>query len=253
MSARLQDKVCVITGTGGSIGSAAAHVFAREGALVVGCDSNQAAGEAVTAEVTASGGTMVSLQPCNLTDSSQCQALVNLAIERFGRIDVLYNNAAKAYFNWVEEVSDAEWRATLDGEVSLVFYLTRAAWPHLKKSRGVIINTASATARTSFTNLGALAHSTAKAGIIALTRHLAMEGRAFGIRANSISPGVILTNQSRNEIKDPAWADYFLGRILLRRFGEPAEVAKVALFLASADSSYITGADILVDGGLTAC
>jgi NAD(P)-dependent dehydrogenase (short-subunit alcohol dehydrogenase family) len=253
MGARLEGKVCVITGTGGSIGSAAAHVFAREGARVVGCDINQAAGEAVTAEVSASGGTMVSLQPCNLTEPSQCQALVNLAIERFGQIDVLYNNAAKAYFNWVEDVSDPEWRATLDEELSLVFYLTRAAWPHLKKSRGVIVNTSSATAWTTFTNLGALAHSTAKAGIIALTRHLAMEGRAFGIRANSISPGVIVTKQSREQLKDPAWGGYFLGRILLQRFGEPEEVAKVALFLASADSSYVTGTDILVDGGLTAC
>jgi NAD(P)-dependent dehydrogenase (short-subunit alcohol dehydrogenase family) len=253
MGGRLEGKVCVITGTGGSMGSAAAHVFAREGARVVGCDINQATGEAVTAEVTAAGGTMVSLQPCNLTESSQCEALVNLAVERFGQIDVLYNNAAKAYFNWIEDVSDAEWRATLDEEVSLVFYMARAAWPHLKKSRGVIVNTSSATARTTFTNLGALAHSTAKAGIIALTRHLAMEGRAFGIRANSISPGVIVTKQSREQLKDPAWGDYFLGRILLQRFGEPEEIAKVALFLASEDSSYVTGTDILADGGLTAC
>jgi NAD(P)-dependent dehydrogenase (short-subunit alcohol dehydrogenase family) len=109
---------------------------------------------------------MVSLQPCNPTEPAQCQALVYLAIERFGQVDVLYNNAAKAYFNWVEDVSDAEWRATLDEELSLVFYMSRA-WPHLKKSRGVIVNTSSATARTTFTNLGALAHSTAEAGLTA--------------------------------------------------------------------------------------
>ena len=253
MAGRLEGKVCVITGTAGSMGSAAARVFAREGARVVGCEIDKAAGEALTAEVNAAGGTMISLQPCDLTKPSQCQALVDLAIERFGRIDVLYNNAARAYFNWVEDVSDAEWRAVLDEEVSLVFYLTRAAWPHLKKSRGVIVNTASATARTSFTNLGALAHSTAKAGLIAFTRHLAMEGREFGIRANSISPGVIVTKQSRVQLEDPAWGSYFLGRILLQRFGEPEEVAKAALFLASDDSSYVTGTDLLVDGGLTAC
>ena len=252
MGARLAGKVCVITGTGGSIGSAAARVFAGEGARVVGCDINRAAGEAVTAEVTAAGGTMVSLQPCNLTEPSQCQALVNLALERFGQIDVVYNNAAKAYFNWVEDISDAEWRATLDEELSLVFYLTRAAWPHLKKSRGVIVNTSSATAWTTFTNLGALAHSTAKASIVALTRHLAMEGREFGIRANSISPGVVVTRQSREQLQDPAWADSMLRRILLQRFGEPEEIANAALFLASADSSYVTGTDIRVDGGLTA-
>jgi NAD(P)-dependent dehydrogenase (short-subunit alcohol dehydrogenase family) len=95
MGGRLEGKVCVITGTGGSRGSAA-HVFVREGARVVGCDINQAAGDAVTAEVTAAGDTMVSLQPCNLTGPSQCQALVNLAIDRFGQTDTLYNNAAKA-------------------------------------------------------------------------------------------------------------------------------------------------------------
>jgi NAD(P)-dependent dehydrogenase (short-subunit alcohol dehydrogenase family) len=172
-------------------------------------------------EVMASGGTMLSFHPCKLTLPGQCQALIDLAIERFGQIDVLYNNAAKAYFNWIEDISDEEWRATLNEEINLVFYLTRAAWPHLKKSRGVVINTASATARTTFTNLGALAHSTAKAGVIALTRHLAMEGRTCGIRANSISPGVIVTKQSREQLQDPAWAEYMLGRILLNRFRGP--------------------------------
>jgi len=253
MSGRLDGKVCIITGTGGGMGRAAAHLFCREGALVVGCDVNEANGRAALQEVTATGGTMASLQPCNLAHSAQCQALVEFAIKRFGRIDVLYNNAAKAYFNWIEDVSDAEWRANLSEELDLVFYLSRAAWPYLKESRGVIVNTASATAWRTFTNLGAIAHSAAKAGVVAMTRHMAMEGRQAGIRANSISPGVIVSPQSGEQLKDQAWADYMLGRILLNRFGEPAEIAKVALFLASAESSYITGADIVADGGMLAC
>jgi NAD(P)-dependent dehydrogenase (short-subunit alcohol dehydrogenase family) len=122
-------------------------------------------------------------------------------------------------------------------EVDLVFYLTRAAWPYLKSSRGVVVNTASLTALMSFKNLGSLAHTTAKAGIIGMTRQLAMEGREYGIRANSISPGVIETNQTREQLKDPEWAGYMLGKTLLGRLGRPEEVAHVVLFLASDESS----------------
>lgn len=252
MGSRLKDKVCVITGSGGSMGRAAARLFAQEGARLVGCDINAASGASIVEEVTAAGGTMISLHPCDLTDPAQCRQLVDLAIERFGRIDVLFNNAAMAYFNWIEDISDEEWQRNFNEEVSLVFQLTRAAWPHLKASHGTIINTASVTAWSTFRNLGSLAHSTAKAGIVAMTRHLAMEGRSDGIRANSISPGVIETNQTRDQLMDREWADYMLGRTLLGRLGKPEEVAYTALFLASDESSYITGADIQVDGGITA-
>jgi NAD(P)-dependent dehydrogenase (short-subunit alcohol dehydrogenase family) len=140
---RLLGKVCVITGTGGSVGRAAALAFAREGASVVGCHVNVAAAEATTAMVRAGGAAMVSLQPCRLTETSECQALVDLAVHAHGRIDVLFNNAATAYFNWLEDSTDEEWRRDLDEEVDLVFYPTRATWPHLKASRGVVVNTAS--------------------------------------------------------------------------------------------------------------
>jgi NAD(P)-dependent dehydrogenase (short-subunit alcohol dehydrogenase family) len=252
MGGRLQDKVCIITGTGGSIGRASAKLFAAQGALVVGCDMSEQSGEETLKQVSAVGGRMISLHPCDLTKPTQCQALIELALNTYGRIDVLYNNAAKAYFNWIEEVSDEEWRATTSEEVDLVFYLTRAAWPHLRKCGGSIVNTASATAWTTFTNLGAIAHATAKAGIVGMTRHMAMEGRKFNIRANSISPGVIITEQTRDQLKNKEWADYMLGRTLLGRFGEPSEIAQVALFLASDESSYVTGTDILADGGMLA-
>ena len=193
---------------------------------------------------------MESLQPCRLSNAVECRALVDFAVRAFGRIDVLFNNAAMAYFNWLEDISDEEWDRNRREEVDLVFYLTRAAWPHLKSSRGVVVNTASLTALMSFKNLGSLAHTTAKAGIIGMTRQLAMEGREHGIRANSISPGVIETNQTREQLKDPEWARYMLGKTLLGRLGRPEEVASVALFLASAESSYVTGVDIVVDGGM---
>jgi len=124
-------------------------------------------------------------------------------VRTFSRIDVLFNNAAMAYFNWLEDISDEEWDRNRRDEVDLVFYLTRAAWPHLKTSRGVVVNTASLTASMSFKNLPSLAHTTAKAGIIGMTRQLAMEGREHGIRANSISPGIIETNQTRRAAEGP--------------------------------------------------
>ena len=105
--------------------------------------------------------------------------------------------------------------------------VTRAAWPHLKASHGVVVNTASLNGLMSFKTLGSLAHTTAKAGIIGMTRQLAMEGREYGIRANSISPGVIETNQTREQLKDPEWAGYMLGKTLLGRLGRPEEVAVI--------------------------
>jgi NAD(P)-dependent dehydrogenase (short-subunit alcohol dehydrogenase family) len=250
MSNRLGGKVCIITGVGGSMGRAAALTFAREGASVIGCDLSADVAEATVEAVRATGGKIVSRHPCDLTKPSECKALVDFAASTFGRIDVLFNNAAMAYFNWLEDISDEEWDRNRREEVDLVFFLTRAAWPHLKASRGVIVNTASLTALMSFKNLGSLAHTTAKAGIIGMTRQLAMEGREHGIRANSISPGVIETNQTREQLKNAEWASYMLGKTLLGRLGRPEEVAKVALFLASDDSSYVTGVDIVVDGGM---
>jgi NAD(P)-dependent dehydrogenase (short-subunit alcohol dehydrogenase family) len=232
------------------MGREAALTFAQEGALVVGCGLYADDAQATVDAVRAAGGTMVSLHPCDLKRPADCGALVDLAVRTFGRIDVLFNNAAMAYFNWIEDISDDEWDRNRREEVDLVFYLTRAAWPHLKASRGVIVNTASLTALMSFKNLGSLAHTTAKAGIIGMTRQLAMEGRDHGIRANSISPGVIETNQTREQLKNPEWAGYMLGKTLLGRLGRPEEVANVALFLASDDSSYVTGVDIVVDGGM---
>lgn len=249
MSNRLAGKVCIITGSGGSIGRAAALAFAREGAHVVGCGYSVEDAKETLDAVVAAGGSMVSLQPCDLSKPPDCKALVDLALRTFGRIDVLFNNAAQAHFNWIEDISDEEWDANRRNEVDLVFYLTRAAWPSLKASRGVIVNNASLNATMSFANLPSLAHTTAKAGILGMTRHLALEGRAHGIRANSISPGIIETNQTRAQLEDPEWARLMLGKVLLGRLGKPEEVANVALFLASDESSYVTGTDILVDGG----
>ena len=113
MAGRLSGKVCVVTGTGGSVGRASALIFARKGASVLGCDVNAETTEATVEMVRAEGGKMISLQPCHLTKPSECQTLVDLAVREFGRIDVLFNNAAMAYFNWLEDITDEEWNRDL--------------------------------------------------------------------------------------------------------------------------------------------
>jgi NAD(P)-dependent dehydrogenase (short-subunit alcohol dehydrogenase family) len=250
MSGRLAGKVCIITGTGGSIGRATALTFAREGALVVGCGLTVESAEGTREMVRAAGGEMVSMQPCDLTDPADCRTLVDLAVGTFGRIDVLFNLAAMSYFNWLEDITDDEWDRARREEVDLFFYLTRATWSHLKDSRGVLVNMASLNASLSFKILPSLAHTTSKAGIIGMTRQLAMEGREHGIRANSISPGLIESNATREQLNDPDWAREMLGKTLVGRLGKPEEVANVALFLASHESSYVTGVDVVVDGGM---
>lgn len=252
MSGRLSNRVCIVTGSGGSIGRAAAQIFAGEGAQVIGCDMNAAAAEETSRLILSTGGNIMSLHPCDLTYPEQCRQLVETTENNFGRVDVLFNNAAMAYFGWIEELPESDWHRTINEELNLVYQLTRACWPVMRRTGGSIINTASASAWLAFRALPGLAHSAAKGAVLAMTRQLAMEGAPHGIRVNSISPGLISTNQTREFLKDPQWSEPMLNKIMLGRLGEPEEVAAAALFLASTESSFVTGTDIRVDGGTTA-
>src|SRR6266576_3193238 len=171
---------------------------------------------------------MVSRQPCILSDPTECARLVDFAVSEYGRIDVLFNLAGRSHFGRLEDVSDEDWAAARRDEVDLIFYLTRAAWPQLIASSGVVVNMASLNGQLSFKSLASLSHTTNKAAILGMTRQLAMEGSQHGIRVNSVSPGLIQTGANRVHLEEGAggFGREMIDRTLLGRLGEPEDVAK---------------------------
>ncbi|MER7002803.1 SDR family NAD(P)-dependent oxidoreductase [Dactylosporangium sp. NPDC000555] len=245
---RLAGKVCVITGTAGGQGQAAAVAFAREGAIVVGSDLRR--NDDTVARVRAAGGTIVALDGCDLTTSSAAQALVDLAVDEFGRVDVLYCNAAKATFAWFDDMTPDMFWTCLRQELDPVLLPCKAVWPVMKAAgRGSIICTASLGAARVLEPLPGLAHSSAKAAVVAFARQLAFEGARFGVRVNSISPGVVATPATEARLADPQWREGMMRLHMLPRLGTVDDVAAAALFLASDESSWVTASDLAVDGG----
>jgi NAD(P)-dependent dehydrogenase (short-subunit alcohol dehydrogenase family) len=137
-----------------------------------------------------------------LTIQRSARKLVNLALQEYGRLDVVFNLAGRAHFGELENISDDDWDAARRDEVDLIFYLTWAAWPHLKASRGVVVNMASLNGQLSFKSIASLSHTTNKAGIVGMTRELAMEGSVHGVRVNSISPGLIESGATRAQLDE---------------------------------------------------
>jgi meso-butanediol dehydrogenase / (S,S)-butanediol dehydrogenase / diacetyl reductase len=227
---RLDGKVCFITGTAGGQGAAAAELFAAEGATVIGSD--------------------IKTDGVDLADPEQAAGWIERGVAEAGRLDVLYNNASATRVGPFDDVTWDDWRFVMRNEIDLIFTVSKAAWPHLKASRGCIVNTASVSAWRGAKFTEQAAHGAAKGGVLAMTRHLAASGAEHGIRANSISPGLIVTPQIAEFFEDPSHPMHAMREAHpLGRLGEPQDVARVALFLASDDAAYLNAIDIVVDGG----
>ena len=252
MSGQLQGKVALISGTAQGMGRTAALTFAAEGAIVAGGDLQAGASQATLDQIEAAGGVGSSAR-VDVTDEDSVREWVDTAAERFGRIDIVYANAGAVRFGPVGEMSLADWRLTLSTELDSVFLTVRAAWRHLVASRGVIITVGSTAGLSGSSVVPRTAHSASKGAVIAMNRQLAAEGAPHGIRAVCISPGLIVTEGSRSNMlnpDDPARpVNQIAQRMPLGRLGAPEDVSAAAVFLASDAASYITGANLVIDGG----
>jgi meso-butanediol dehydrogenase/(S,S)-butanediol dehydrogenase/diacetyl reductase len=251
MADRLRGRVAIVTAAGSGIGRACAQRFAAEGAYVVVNDRDAAAAKAVVAEIAAAGGG-ASAFVADVSDSGRVTALVQETAARHGRLDVLVNNAAAPAFGRIEEMPDELWRAVYAVTLDATFFGLRAAIPIMAAhGGGSIINTSSAAGLRGVARLGA--YGSAKAAVVALTQTAALETAARGIRVNAICPGSIATPPLAAFVDAlPGGRPAFERSIPARRIGLPEEIASVALFLASDESSYMTGAILVVDGGVAA-
>jgi len=246
---RLKDKVALITGAGSGIGQQTALLFAREGAQVVIVDVNEKAARDVAASIKNSIAVRA-----DVSKAADCERMVAEAEKHFGKLNVMFNNAGIMHGKDDDAVSTSEevWDLTLDINAKGVFLGCKYGIPALKRAGGgSIINTASFVAR-----MGAatpqVAYTASKGAVLAMTRELAIIHARQKIRVNALCPGPLKTELLMAFLNTEAKKQRRLVHIPMGRFGEAEEIAKAALFLASDDSSYITGTDFLVDGGITA-
>ena len=253
MSQRLQGKVALITGAGGGIGGESALLFAAEGAAVVAVDVDESAANECARRVKAAGGRALSIF-ADVSQDADCARMVKEAEKAFGKLDVLFNNAGimDSGDDDAVKTSEAVWERTMAINLKGVFLGCKHGIPALKRAGGgSVINVASFVA-----HLGAatpqLAYTASKGGVLAMTRELAVIHARQNIRVNALSPGPLRTELLMKFLDTDAKKQRRLVHIPMGRFGEAKEMAKAALFLASDDSSYMTGASLLVDGGITA-
>lgn len=253
---RLENKVAIITGAGSGIGAATAKRFAAQGARITILEKNGESGRKVASEIVSGGGEAVAIE-VDLADGTKTEESVRQAADVWGRVDILINNAAASIARDFFEISREEWQTVLDVNLTAYFLCARAAAQEMRRSGdgGSIVNIASVHQKISEPCSGAYAAS--KGGVSQLTRSLAIELAPHNIVVNSISPGFVRTAMSFVDGVDETTTERFLnyyvesGRIPLRRAGLPEEVAAAALFLAARECTYMTGADLTVDGGLT--
>ncbi|MER6678707.1 SDR family NAD(P)-dependent oxidoreductase [Streptomyces sp. NPDC000983] len=247
---RLEGKVALISGTARGQGRAAALRFAAEGALVVGGDLLHEEALETQRLIAEAGGTALVPGPLDATSETSVHQWVTDAADAFGGIDILYANAGAVRFGAVDEQSYEDFAFTMRAELDSVWLSARAAWPHLVRSRGNIVTVGSTAGLTGSVTNARTAHSASKGAVIALTRQLAAEGALHGIRANCVSPGMIDTEGTRGDLLAEDHPMRGIARhIPLGRVGAPDEVVNAAVFLASDEASYITAANLVVDGG----
>ena len=240
-------KVAIITGAGSGIGEAAAHRFARDGYAVVLAgrtkDKLDAAAESLDPARTL-------IHPADISDQAAAEGLIQAAIARFARLDVLVNNAGTATFGSFLETPLEDYRRTMAINVDGLVYCIRAALPHLIETRGTIVNVSSVSGLGG--DWGLSFYNASKGAVTNLTRALALELGAKGVRVNAVAPSLTDTGMASGITSDDALMAKFADRIPLGRAAEPAEVADVIAFLASRDARFVTGVNLPVDGGLSA-
>jgi meso-butanediol dehydrogenase / (S,S)-butanediol dehydrogenase / diacetyl reductase len=257
VAGRLAGKIALITGTGGGQGRAAARLFASEGAKVVGCDlKTEGAGETVRL-VNEAGGEMVSKAPVDISDEAAVKDWIDFAVDAYGDFDIVYNNAAAARWGKLDVVTKEDFDFCVHNEVTHILLTIKHAVPILKRrGGGVVLNTASVAGMVGAgmpgNVAGSLMHNIVKAAVIRLSESLAVELSPHGIRVNTISPGPIVSPATQplfGDNEDSPMADLFRACLLAPRLGRPEDVAYAALYLASDEASYVTGSNLVVDGG----
>jgi len=251
---KLKDEVAVVTGAGSGIGKGIATVFSREGAKVVVADWDEQAGEKTAEEIRRSGGDAFFVK-CDVSNEEQVKATIQVTIAKYGRINVLVNNAGIGVYKTVLDTTSEEWDRCLAVDLKGVFLCSKYAIPHIKAAGGgAIVNIASV---HSYQNVGGTAaYAASKGGVVALTRVMAIDYGRDKIRVNAVCPGWIdtpLTQSIFADTPDPEKARRDVERRqILGRLGTPEEVGEATAFLASDEASYITGASLMVDNGMTA-
>ncbi len=244
---RFEEKVVIVTGAASGMGEATARRFSKEGANVALIDRREDALEKVVADLPAERSLK---QLVDVSASSAVAAMVTAVVERFGRLDVIVNNAGIHEGGEPADISNEQWRDVMATDLDGVFFGCRAAIPHLEKTKGSIINTASVSGTGG--DWGMSPYNAAKGAIVNLTRALALDLGRKGIRVNAVCPSLTRTGMTEDMLKDEVLVAKFKERIPLGRVCEPEEVAAVIAFLASDDASFVTGANIAVDGGVSA-
>ncbi|HEX9110270.1 MAG TPA: SDR family NAD(P)-dependent oxidoreductase [Terriglobales bacterium] len=251
---RLQNKVALITGGTSGIGEAVASLFAREGAKIAITGRNESRGHAVIARILESGGQAIFVRT-DVRHAAECKRTVDATLDSFGRLDILFNNAGVFYSQTALECSEEEWDLQIDINLKGTFLMSKYALePMISQGGGVIINNSSGWGLVGGDK--AVAYCASKGGVVLLTKAMAIDHGRQGIRVNCICPGDVDTPMLPEDARRRGleWKTYLAGceNRPLGRIGTPEEIAKAVLFLASDDSSFMTGAALVVDGGGTA-